>query len=131
MSEGQVPGQLAPGWVDPGQMAQAWVDPRTGSSQQPPMADSDSSEVADAVAAAHTAWLAWRSLSHEHRAMALSAIADALDDDAGPLAALGDAETALGVPGSPVRLRGRRSSCACSVPPCARGRSSVSRSMTR
>ncbi|MBU6147587.1 MAG: aldehyde dehydrogenase family protein [Actinomycetales bacterium] len=98
MSEGQVPGQLAPGWVDPGQMAQAWVDPRTGSSQQPPMADSDSSEVADAVAAAHTAWLAWRSLSHEHRAMALSAIADALDDDAGPLAALGDAETALGVP---------------------------------
>lgn len=81
-----------------GQLTQGWVDPRTGSSQPPLLADSDGGEVANAVAAAHTAWLVWRGLTHERRATALSAIADACDDDVAHLAELGDAETALGVP---------------------------------
>jgi NADP-dependent aldehyde dehydrogenase len=69
-------------------------DPRTGEPVGEPVAETSDEEVDAIVAAAAAAFPAWASLPR--RAEALEAVADALDDRAGELAAIADTETALG-----------------------------------
>jgi NADP-dependent aldehyde dehydrogenase len=72
-------------------------DPRTGEPVGEPVAETADAEV-DAIAAsalaAAPAWGAGTALAH--RAQALEAVADALEERAGELAAIADTETALG-----------------------------------
>ena len=69
-------------------------DPRTGDPTGPPIPSTPPADVDQAVAAAQTAFPAWRTTD---RAAALDAIASALDEHAAELVALADQETALGV----------------------------------
>lgn len=70
-------------------------DPRTGEPAGEPIPVTPAAEVERAVAAARTAFAAWRSFD---RAAALDAIAAALDEHKDELVALADRETALGLP---------------------------------
>jgi NADP-dependent aldehyde dehydrogenase len=69
-------------------------DPHTGEPVGEPVAETSDAEVDATVAAAAAAFPAWASFPR--RAEALEAVADALDDRAGELAAIADTETALG-----------------------------------
>jgi NADP-dependent aldehyde dehydrogenase len=71
-------------------------NPRTGKPAGDPVAETTDAEVDAAVEAAAEALPAWAALDDEERARALEAIADALDEHTGDLAALADEETALG-----------------------------------
>jgi NADP-dependent aldehyde dehydrogenase len=72
-------------------------DPRTGEPVGEPVAETADAEVDAIVAAAATAFPAWGSdAAMAGRAAALDAVADALDERAGELAAIADTETALG-----------------------------------
>ena len=72
-------------------------DPRTGEPVGEPVAETTDAEVDAIVAAAAAAFPAWGSdAAMLARAAALDAVADALDDRAGELAAIADTETALG-----------------------------------
>jgi NADP-dependent aldehyde dehydrogenase len=71
-------------------------DPRTGKPAGEPVAETTDSAV-DAIAeAAAAARPAWEAMGPAGRAAALRAVADALDAQAGELAAVADTETALG-----------------------------------
>ena len=74
------------------------VDPRTGETFGPVIADTDAAALDHVVAGAVAASAGWAALGADGRARALEQVADALDADAEPLAALADAETALGLP---------------------------------
>src|SRR5437899_2630939 len=69
-------------------------DPRTGEPVGEPVAETSDAAVDAIVAAAAAAFPAWSAFPR--RAEALEAVADALDDRAGELAAIADTETALG-----------------------------------
>jgi NADP-dependent aldehyde dehydrogenase len=72
-------------------------DPRTGEPVGEPVLETTEAEVDTIVAAARAAapdWGAWSAMTR--RADALEAVADALDDRVGELAAIADTETALG-----------------------------------
>ncbi len=69
-------------------------DPRTGEPVGEPVPETTDAEVDGIVAAAVAAFPAWAAIGR--RAEALEAVADALDDRAGELAAIADTETALG-----------------------------------
>ena len=72
-------------------------DPRTGEPVGEPVAETSDAEVDATVASALAAAPAWGAgTALAHRARALEAVADALDDRAGELAAIADTETALG-----------------------------------
>src|SRR5580700_9556991 len=72
-------------------------DPRTGEPVGEPVAETTDAEVDAIVAAALAAAPAWGAgTALARRATALDAVADALDDRAGELAAIADTETALG-----------------------------------
>jgi hypothetical protein len=72
-------------------------DPRTGEPVGEPVAETTDAEVDAIAAAAAAAFPAWGSdAAMPGRAAALDAVADALDDRAGELAAIADTETALG-----------------------------------
>jgi NADP-dependent aldehyde dehydrogenase len=72
-------------------------DPRTGEPVGEPVAETTDAEVDAIAAAAAVAFPAWGSdAAMPGRAAALDAVADALDDRAGELAAIADTETALG-----------------------------------
>ena len=72
-------------------------DPRTGEPVGEPVAETADAEVDAIVAAAAASFPAWGSdAAMAGRAAALDAVADALDDRAGELAAIADTETALG-----------------------------------
>jgi NADP-dependent aldehyde dehydrogenase len=72
-------------------------DPRTGEPVGEPVAETTDAEVDAIVAAALAAAPAWSAgTALAKRAQALEAVADALDDRAGELAAIADTETALG-----------------------------------
>jgi NADP-dependent aldehyde dehydrogenase len=72
-------------------------DPRTGEPVGEPVAETADAEVDAIVAAAAAAFPAWGSdAAMPGRAAALDAVADALDERAGELAAIADTETALG-----------------------------------
>jgi NADP-dependent aldehyde dehydrogenase len=72
-------------------------DPRTGEPVGEPVAETADAEVDAIAAAAAAAFPAWGSdAAMPGRAAALDAVADALDDRAGELAAIADTETALG-----------------------------------
>ena len=69
-------------------------DPRTGEPVGEPVAETSDADLDAIVAAAMAAFPAWAASGR--RAEALEAVADALDDRAGELAAIADTETALG-----------------------------------
>ncbi|MGH6655545.1 MAG: aldehyde dehydrogenase family protein, partial [Actinocrinis sp.] len=71
-------------------------DPRTGQPTGEPVPVTGTARVAEMVAAAQSAFEAWRDTARETRAAALEAVAAALDEGAAELVALADAETALG-----------------------------------
>src|ERR1700683_500363 len=72
-------------------------DPRTGEPVGEPVAETTDAEVDAIVVAAAAAFPAWGSdAAMPGRAAALDAVADALDERAGELAAIADTETALG-----------------------------------
>jgi len=72
-------------------------DPRTGEPVGEPVAETTDAEVDAIVAAAAAAFPSWGSdAATPGRAAALDAVADALDERAGELAAIADTETALG-----------------------------------
>jgi NADP-dependent aldehyde dehydrogenase len=72
-------------------------DPRTGEPVGEPVAETTDAEVDAIVASALAAAPAWGAgTALANRAEALEAVADALDDRAGELAAIADTETALG-----------------------------------
>jgi NADP-dependent aldehyde dehydrogenase len=72
-------------------------DPRTAEPVGEPVAETTDAEVDTIVAAALAAAPAWGAgTALAQRAQALEAVADALDDRAGELAAIADTETALG-----------------------------------
>jgi NADP-dependent aldehyde dehydrogenase len=72
-------------------------DPRTGEPVGEPVAETADAEVDAVAAAAAAAFPAWGSdAAIPGRAAALDAVADALDERAGELAAIADTETALG-----------------------------------
>jgi NADP-dependent aldehyde dehydrogenase len=72
-------------------------DPRTGEPVGEPLAETTDAEVDAIVASALAAAPAWGAgTAVVQRARALEAVADALDDRAGELAAIADTETALG-----------------------------------
>src|SRR5246127_1106572 len=72
-------------------------DPRTGEPVGEPVAETADAEVDAIVAAALAVAPAWGAgTALAQRAPALEAVADALDDRAGELAAIADTETALG-----------------------------------
>src|SRR5580692_3528718 len=72
-------------------------DPRTAEPVGEPVAETTDAEVDTIVAAALVAAPAWGAgTALAQRAQALEAVADALDDRAGELAAIADTETALG-----------------------------------
>lgn len=83
-------------------MSSQGMDPRSGGSIGEPIADTGSAELDRLAEAASTAFLPWAATSREQRARVLEEVADALDAEAPALAAIADAETALGLP----RLQG-------------------------
>ena len=72
------------------------VDPRTGESFGPVFPDTSPVELDRVVTAAAAAADAWADLVPSGRALALSAVADALDSDGAELVSLADRETGLG-----------------------------------
>jgi NADP-dependent aldehyde dehydrogenase len=72
------------------------LNPRTGEAAGKPVAETTDVELDAAAEAAATAFAPWEGLGAGARAVALEAVADALDVRAGELVALADEETALG-----------------------------------
>jgi NADP-dependent aldehyde dehydrogenase len=73
-------------------------NPRTGQPTGEPVPETTAAEVDDLVYRAAQAFGEWAGAGPEHRALALDAIADALDANTEALVKIADTETALGVP---------------------------------
>jgi NADP-dependent aldehyde dehydrogenase len=74
------------------------INPRTGRAFGPIFTDTSSGEIESILNQARIGFKAWSNASIDKRALAMNAIADALDDNLTELVAISDLETGLGVP---------------------------------